>query len=44
MMNALKHQPLNPQGWTLIDSLRHSEGEGRYNPVTFADVYYDENG
>ena len=22
--------------------MRHSEGQGRFNPVTFADVYYDE--
>ena len=44
MLNALKHQPNNPSGWTLIDCLRHSEGEGRFNPVTFADAYYDEEG
>ena len=41
MLNALKHQPLNAQGYTLIDCLRHSQGEGRYNPISFADVYYD---
>ncbi len=28
----------------MIDCLRHSEGEGRFNPVTFADVYFDEDG
>ena len=45
MLNALKHNPLgSPQDYTLIDCLRHSEGEGRFNPVSFADVYYDENG
>ncbi len=44
MLNALKHQPNNPEGWTLIDCLRHSEGEGRFNPVTFADVYFDDEG
>ena len=44
MLNALKHEPHNPNGWTLIDANRHSEGEGRFNPITFADVYYDENG
>ena len=45
MMNALRHLPLGgPQAYTLIDCLRHSEGEGRFNPVSFADSYYDENG
>ena len=44
MLNALRHQPTKPDGWTLIDCLRHSQGEGRFNPVTFADVYYDEDG
>ena len=44
MLNALKHQPLNLDGYTLIDCLRHSEGQGRFNPVTFADVFFDENG
>ena len=44
MMNALKHQPMNDAGYTLVDCLRHSQGEGRFNPITFADVYYDENG
>ena len=44
MLNALKHQPLRPEGYTLIDCNRHSEGEGRFNPITFADVYFDENG
>ena len=44
MLNALKHQPHNPEGWTLVDCLRHSEGQGRSNPVTFADSYIDEHG
>ena len=44
MMNALKHEPLHPQGWTLIDCLRHSEGQGRFNPISFADVCYDQDG
>lgn len=46
MMNALKHAPLGagPHAYTLIDCLRHSEGEGKRNPVTFADVVFDEEG
>ena len=44
MLNALKHQPDNPSGYTLIDCLRYSEGSGQFSPVTFADVYYDQEG
>ena len=44
MLNALKHQPMNPDGYTIIDCLRHSEGQGRFNPISFADSYFDENG
>ena len=27
-----------------MDCLRHSEGEGWFNPVTFADTFIDEDG
>ena len=30
--------------YTLIDLLRESEGEGKFNPVTFADVIIDSKG
>lgn len=43
MLCALKHKPLEAdKGYTLIDCLRHSEGQGRFNPITFADSYIDE--
>ena len=44
MLNALRHQPNRPEGWTLIDCLRQSEGRGRFNPVTYGDVMIDEDG
>ena len=44
LLSAMGHQPRNPDGWTLVDCNRHSEGLGKFNPVTFADVICDENG
>ena len=44
LLFTLKHQPMNPDGYTLIDCLRHSQGEGRFNPITFGDSYVDEDG
>ena len=30
--------------WTCTDAIRQSVGQGKFNPVTFADAFIDSNG
>lgn len=43
-MNALSYKSDSPEGWTIVDCLRSSEGKGKFSPITFADTAIDENG
>lgn len=45
LLNALRNKATSDGlGWTIIDCLRTSVGQGKFSPVTYADSYFDANG
>ena len=44
LLNGLKQKPEQQKGWSIIDCLRSSQGQGKFSPATFADSDIDGNG